>query len=124
MTLCCAISKSKLEPLYGRDAGTVALATGMFAFERMSSFAAPAVRASRNGTIHSSVRSAELEETRLCLNQSSPYGLRPLLRPLGPSGRWDAEVDRRPKGAMGPAAVYQTYCPVGHSRPLDGARNA
>src|SRR5215475_7731015 len=46
----------------------------MFVFERTSSSAAPAERASRNGTIRGSARSAELVQTRLalCLNQSSP----------------------------------------------------
>ena len=74
MTLFCTISKSKVERLNGRGAGTVAQATGMFAFERTSSCAAPAVRASRNGTIRSSARSAELVETRLALrlNQTNP----------------------------------------------------
>jgi hypothetical protein len=66
-------NKSRLEPLYGRPAGTVALATGMFAFEPMSSCAAPAVRTPRNGTIRNSVPSAEPEKTRLAprFNQNS-----------------------------------------------------
>src|SRR5262249_55447198 len=95
MTRFCAISKSKLEPLYGRGAGTVAPATGMFAFERMSSFAAPAARPSRNGTIRSSARSAELDEARLalCLNQSSPLPTRrPRLRPPAAAFRLAQDV--------------------------------
>ena len=62
-TLFSNIKKSRAERPCGRPDSTGVLAIGTFAFERTSSFAAAAGRASRNGIIRSSVRNAEAEKS-------------------------------------------------------------
>jgi hypothetical protein len=63
MTLFSIINESRAERPCGRHDSTGVLAIGTFAFERTSLSAALAGRASRNGTIHSSVRNAEAEKS-------------------------------------------------------------